>query len=241
MTPSGRSLLTEEQVGIPGGASSPAASARAWHSGHVLLTESSLATPYGLLSGWRYRALADPLWEIRWGGSHLLLTDSAATQAFEPMEPPALETGPRDRMTRAASLRPDLWIEVYGRLGGNSWWSRLVQAFQAIAALGDDWDGYGAHRVEPSNMRSAARFLAALADTDIVPPHVAATPSGGVQLDWRQGGLEAEIVFEEDGEYAFIRDVAADREWEGQPHMAGAILRSMNARLSEGRRTFITS
>jgi hypothetical protein len=65
------------------------------------------------------------------------------------------------------------------------------------------------------NARDALAFLVATLGMDSAAPAVAPVGEGGVQLDWRRGGLEIEVVFAADEDAGvYLHDLETGEEWE---------------------------
>lgn len=65
-----------------------------------------------------------------------------------------------------------------------------LEQVDAIAALPDDWDSYGASRIAPAAVQAVCALLNELASLPrtrtLLPFHVAPIPTGGVQLEWKR-------------------------------------------------------
>lgn len=65
-----------------------------------------------------------------------------------------------------------------------------LEQVNAIAALPDDWDSYGASRIAPAAVHVARALLNELASLPraraLLPFHVAPIPTGGIQLEWKR-------------------------------------------------------
>lgn len=70
---------------------------------------------------------------------------------------------------------------------------RAARAFlDTIAALPQNWDSYGARPVDP-------RAIALARIMTIRPASIVPTSGGGIQLEWHEDGLHAEVVIHPDG------------------------------------------
>lgn len=89
-----------------------------------------------------------------------------------------------------------------------------LEQLDAIAALPEDWDSYGASHIAPAAVlvaRALLSELAALPRARALPPfHVAPIPTGGIQLEWEHldgsalelwigGQAEIDAVFDRPG------------------------------------------
>ena len=76
-------------------------------------------------------------------------------------------------------------------------WSREV--IKRICTLGDlkeNWDSYGARRIDPFCAMAAVDLILSVMGADVPIPAVVPTSRGGVQLEWHCGGMDLEIVVE---------------------------------------------
>lgn len=89
-----------------------------------------------------------------------------------------------------------------------------LEQVDAIAALPEDWDSYGAARIAPTAVQAARALLNELASLPraraLLPFHVAPIPTGGIQLEWKRpdgsalelwigGQAEIDAVFDRPG------------------------------------------
>lgn len=98
------------------------------------------------------------------------------------------------------SFRRPRCISISAPVGESVEWIRpIVERFQAIASLADDWDGYGSPAPAVDTLIDALdvlqRFMLAAAPV----PAVAPTPTGGVQFEWHQGGWDIEVDVDPSG------------------------------------------
>lgn len=76
----------------------------------------------------------------------------------------------------------------------------IVEALDYLRGLPDNWDGDGADPVTDTACLAAVEFLAAIVDSDTVPPYVVPLATGGVQLEWLIAAHDLEVEFGPDGE-----------------------------------------
>jgi hypothetical protein len=62
--------------------------------------------------------------------------------------------------------------------------------------LEENWDSYGARRVDPRCTEAAVGLLRAILDSTTPRPFVVPTCRGGIQLEWHRGGVDLEIEIE---------------------------------------------
>ena len=64
-----------------------------------------------------------------------------------------------------------------------------------FARLQSNWDSYGAPRISVDAIDSALNTLTELLATGAPSPHLAPTPSGGIQAEWHSGSKSMELEF----------------------------------------------
>jgi hypothetical protein len=79
--------------------------------------------------------------------------------------------------------------------------------FRHIAALGENWDSYGAHPIAPAAIAAARNFL----DWGLTG-YVSVVPSSdsGVQLEWHYSGADIEVKFAPDGAVSVFAENAGE-------------------------------
>lgn len=96
-----------------------------------------------------------------------------------------------------------------------TWLPDVWKQLEAIAALPDGWDSYGAPSPDVHKLDAAWRLLVCLCDgTDLPRPYVNPTRNGGVQFEWeaRERYFELEVVAERAATYLFCDDAARVEE-----------------------------
>jgi hypothetical protein len=102
--------------------------------------------------------------------SHMLQAqDSQPAQVEQPSNHPAFVSGPADAGSHETRLNE-------------------------LLALPENWDGYGAQRIERDAIAGARQFLSRVNVTPCV--------SGGVQLEWHTNGIDLELEFDASGRVA---------------------------------------
>jgi hypothetical protein len=65
-----------------------------------------------------------------------------------------------------------------------------------LGRLEENWDSYGARRIDPHCIEAAANLLRAVMNAATPMPSVVPTNRGGIQLEWHRGGIDLEIEIE---------------------------------------------
>lgn len=116
------------------------------------------------------------------------------------------------------------------------WLRPALDRFSEILQLPENWNSYGARRIE---LTSVAYALGVLSETMLVAtpaPSIVPTSPGGVQLEWHMRGIDLEVEVSPAGRVTAAWEDAVDRsEWEDELGPSFERLASALAELS--RRT----
>jgi hypothetical protein len=94
----------------------------------------------------------------------------------------------------AASLR-----HVITWMSAPAWMSPAIARLRALLSLPPNWNSYGSMPIAPSTIHRALQFMVSALPSRAPTPAIVPTPSGGVQLEWHQDGLDVEIELLPDG------------------------------------------
>src|ERR1700693_3892268 len=75
------------------------------------------------------------------------------------------------------------------------WVAPTKEALRRLSLLSDNWDTYGAPRIDPMMLGSALGLLSNVMHSDTPAPSVIPTSRGGVQLEWHAKGIDLEVEF----------------------------------------------
>ena len=97
----------------------------------------------------------------------------------------------------------------------SSWWEpTCLQAF-SLLDLPENWDSYGARRIERDCVIEGLNFLVSVLDDETAPPSVVPSSHGGIQFEWHKSGLDLEIEVTASKRVSiYIHDHATGKEWE---------------------------
>jgi hypothetical protein len=96
-------------------------------------------------------------------------------------------------------------------------WLRIVlQEIKAVAALAENWDGYGSGPIRRDVLWYALRLLQSVME-DCPAPQLTPMSHEGILLEWHRGGILLEIEIEDAGEAYVIyenKESGADHAWQ---------------------------
>ena len=71
--------------------------------------------------------------------------------------------------------------------------SEEIEKLNSLLDLDENWDSYGAHRVNVEAVFATIQVLASVLQEDTPLPTFVPTPSGNVQLEWHESGIDLEV------------------------------------------------
>jgi hypothetical protein len=97
------------------------------------------------------------------------------------------------------------------------WIGDCAQRLAELLALPPNWNHAGALQVSRGANDPALQLLAHAGTWPTAPPSVSPTVSGGIQIEWRTGGLDFEIeVLSLDHAIVVYTDEVAGMQWDGE-------------------------
>lgn len=116
-------------------------------------------------------------------------------------------------MERVQMPGGDLIVPAFIR--ESSWFSDAKSTMFRFLELPRNWDSYGAKPIDPANVERALNLLVDIMDKGVPVPHLAATPSGGIQLEWSERGIDLEIETNPEGTLGVLfEDHLTGMTWE---------------------------
>lgn len=127
---------------------------------------------------------------------------------------------------------------VFGVSGSEpTWFYPTLHSLQGLLALADGWDSYDAKVIADDVIVRAAEALVEVQPPGDAPaPAVVPGPSGSVQIEWHDAGMDIEIHISASGHAsAFLADyeASAEADFEKLDVEARGILSGALARLTE--------
>ena len=74
-----------------------------------------------------------------------------------------------------------------------SWIRRAVESLESLLALEEDWDSYGARKINQHAARAALILLENVMDDQAPSPSIVPTPAGNIQLEWHESEIDLEV------------------------------------------------
>ena len=77
-----------------------------------------------------------------------------------------------------------------------AWFNSLLTEIGQIGELEENWDSYGARRIDPRCAEATTNLLLSVLNPGTPKPSVVPTSRGGIQLEWHRAGVDLEIEIE---------------------------------------------
>ncbi len=94
------------------------------------------------------------------------------------------------------------------------WLGQVASSLTDIFSLEQNWDTYGAPRIEPTHVIAALELLFEVVGRESPPPWTVPTVRRGVQFEWHLGGVDIELGVDDSGVWVFVEDESGDAEGE---------------------------
>jgi hypothetical protein len=88
----------------------------------------------------------------------------------------------------------------------SDWFGGALTRISELTGLPEDWDGYGAHRVDAKWVAEAILFLTQIAHPGIAEPSIVPLADGGLQIEWHRAGLDVEVALSRDDPVIYVSD-----------------------------------
>lgn len=122
----------------------------------------------------------------------------------------------RTQQEAKVSSGPKLLIKVSGTTP--SWLPDSVHDLNYILTLKENWDSYGAHKVQPKTAVTAIQIMLAVMKGKTPVPSIVPTPTGSIQLEWHKYGIDLEVEIAASGNYSisFEDETGQAESWEDE-------------------------
>jgi len=99
--------------------------------------------------------------------------------------------------------------------GPPKWWGPAIQRISYLLALPDNWDSYGAKRIDQRIAYYAVQILQQIARPGVPAPSIVPTVRGYLQFEWHTNGvdLEFEVISPIEISVSY-EDAETGAEWE---------------------------
>jgi hypothetical protein len=95
------------------------------------------------------------------------------------------------------------------------WRTAITERMERLLELPENWDSYGASRIDPRAVAAAVELLDTAMRADTPEPTVVPSPRGGVQLEWHTHSIDLEIEIPPTGPFhASFENFDTNSEWE---------------------------
>ena len=96
----------------------------------------------------------------------------------------------------------------------SDWFSNALKRISDLTGLAENWDGYGAHKIDAERVAEAVAFLTEIAHPGIAEPSVVPLVDGGLQIEWHRAGLDVEVSLSEEEPVVYVSDRDSDEQSE---------------------------
>src|SRR5260370_40530609 len=94
------------------------------------------------------------------------------------------------------------------------WISDTSQKIGGFVDLPENWNSYGARRIQPELAEAAIHLLSKIVQPETPKPEVVPTTAGGVQIEWHVRGIDLEIqILSQDRLNVSFENLASGQEW----------------------------
>jgi hypothetical protein len=109
------------------------------------------------------------------------------------------------------------------------WMKPVLGTLMGFLDLEENWNSYGAPRIDPGSIGYGLSFLVKAMQVHTPEPAAVPSPSGGVQLEWHEQGIDLEVEVLPDGRFGLyfahpmkqIEEEVEDLDLEAAAAMAG--------------------
>lgn len=114
------------------------------------------------------------------------------------------------------------------------WFRATAEDVCRVLNLANNWDSYGAPRIDRTLAGTGLGLLLEVMDPDTPAPTVVPTAEGGIQFEWHSGGMDVEIELPPDGAVRFFLGHvdAPDRDVDGDISILHEVVPSALRQLS---------
>ena len=100
--------------------------------------------------------------------------------------------------------RSTQWTPVVRTYGLTPAQRSLYARLRELAALSENWDGYGSPSIQPRTISQATTVLQLLARLPIASPQIFPIAGGGIQFEWQSETAELELEILPDGHFEYL-------------------------------------
>lgn len=99
--------------------------------------------------------------------------------------------------------------------GPPNWWAPAIQRISYLLDLPENWDSYGAKRIDQKTAYYAVQILQQIARPGVPAPAIVPTVRGYLQFEWHANGVDLEFEVLSPIEISvFYEDAETGAEWE---------------------------
>lgn len=101
------------------------------------------------------------------------------------------------------------------------WLGEIIQKAGELLQLKENWNSYGGKPIAKKAMAAALAFIESMMRTPTPKPQLVPCSNGGVQIEWHEQGIDAEVEFYPDGNVGIgLEDEELKQEYVKEGHGA---------------------
>jgi hypothetical protein len=87
----------------------------------------------------------------------------------------------------------------------------VAASFDALQQLPENWNGYGAQRIDPAIIAAARQLIEQVPSDVVSTPQVVPMTRGRLQFEWHHGPRSLEVEFESPSQIHYLKSDSAAR------------------------------
>jgi len=105
--------------------------------------------------------------------------------------------------------------DTLSEASSTEWQNKVLSTLKELVLLPENWDSYGARKIDPRNADYAFDLIGMLMTPNLPLPLIVPTNSGSIQLEWHNEGVDLEIKILSANKINVYFDLEPYRDWEG--------------------------
>lgn len=115
-----------------------------------------------------------------------------------------------------SAVRQEVWVPTTPIGSSADWLRDALAAIERLAMYRQDWDSYGSAPPSPESLAKARELTLYFAVKGLPGPEIRAVSGGGIQLEWRPGTAELELMILPEGRVFYLALSQGGASFEGE-------------------------